>query len=40
LKLYLSEPTIKRHVRSIYQKLRVRNRAQAAAYATKSGLPI
>ena len=38
LKLYLSEPTIKSHLRSIYQKLRVRNRAQAAAYAVKNGL--
>lgn len=38
LKLYLSEPTIKSHLRSIYQKLRVRNRAQAAAYAVRHGL--
>lgn len=38
LKLYLSEPTIKSHLRSIYQKLRVRNRAQAAAYAVKNGI--
>jgi DNA-binding NarL/FixJ family response regulator len=38
LKLYLSEPTIKSHLRSIYQKLRVRNRAQAAAYAVRNGL--
>lgn len=40
LKLYLSEPTIKSHLRSIYQKLRVKNRAQAAVYAVKHGLEL
>jgi DNA-binding NarL/FixJ family response regulator len=39
-KLHLSEPTIKSHLRSIYQKLRVRNRAQAATYAVKNGLEV
>jgi DNA-binding NarL/FixJ family response regulator len=38
LKLFLSEATIKSHLRSIYRKLQVRNRAQAAAYAVKKGL--
>jgi NarL family two-component system response regulator LiaR len=37
-KLHLSEPTIKSHLRSIYQKLHVRNRAQAATFAVKNGL--
>ena len=40
LKLFLSEPTIKSHLRSIYRKLQVRNRAQAAAYAVKKGLSL
>ena len=38
LKLFLSEPTVKSHLRSVYQKLRIHNRAQAAAYAVKNGL--
>lgn len=38
LKLFLSEPTIKSHLRSIYQKLHIRNRAQAAVYAVKNSL--
>jgi len=38
LKLFLSEATIKSHLRSIYRKLQVRNRAQAAAYAVQKGL--
>jgi DNA-binding NarL/FixJ family response regulator len=38
LKLFLSEPTVKSHLRSVYQKLRIHNRAQAAAYAVKHGL--
>jgi len=38
LKMHLSEPTVKSHLRAVYQKLRVRNRAQAAAYAVKNGL--
>lgn len=33
--LFLSVSTIKSHVRSIFQKLRLRNRAQAAAYAAR-----
>lgn len=37
-KLFLSEPTVKSHLRSVYQKLRIHNRAQAAAYAVKHGL--
>src|SRR2546426_205175 len=37
-KLFLSEPTVKSHLRSVYQKLRIHNRAQAAAYAVKNGL--
>lgn len=39
-KLYLSESTIKSHLRSIYHKLHIRNRAQAAAYAVKNGLSV
>ncbi len=39
-KLHLSEPTIKSHLRSVYQKLHVRNRAQAATYAVKNGLGV
>ena len=38
LKLFLSEPTVKSHLRSVYQKLRIHNRAQAATYAAKNGL--
>lgn len=37
-KLFLSESTVKTHLRSIYHKLRVRNRAQAAAWAVEKGL--
>lgn len=37
-RLYLSESTVKTHLRSIYQKLGVRNRAQAAAWAVEKGL--
>ena len=36
--LVLSEPTVKSHLRSLYHKLHIHNRAQAAAYAVKSGL--
>ena len=36
--LLLSEATIKSHLRIIYAKLRVHNRAQAAAYAVQRGL--
>lgn len=38
LKLYLSESTVKTHLRSVYQRLNVRNRAQAAAFAVEHGL--
>lgn len=38
LKLYLSESTVKTHLRSIYQRLNVRNRAQAAAFAVEHSL--
>src|ERR1700736_5031390 len=38
LKLFLSEPTVKSHLRSVYQKLKIHNRAQAAVYAVKNGL--
>jgi len=37
-RLYLSEATVKTHLKAIYRKLRVRNRAQAAAVAAISGL--
>jgi DNA-binding NarL/FixJ family response regulator len=36
--LLCSEATVKSHLRSIYSKLRINNRAQAAAYAVKHGL--
>jgi len=38
LRLFLSEPTVKSHLRSLYQKLHVNNRAQAAASAVRKGL--
>jgi DNA-binding NarL/FixJ family response regulator len=37
-KLFLSEATVKSHLRSVYQKLHIHNRAQAAVYAAKNGL--
>ena len=37
-KLFLSEATIKTHLKAIYRKLGARNRAQAAAVAVVSGL--
>lgn len=36
--LYLSEHTVKFHMRNILGKLHTRNRAEAAAYAVRSGL--
>ena len=38
MKLVLSEATVKSHLRSLYQKLHIHNRAQAAVYAAKNGL--
>ena len=34
-RLFLSEATIKTHVRHLLDKLRLRNRAEAAAFATR-----
>jgi two-component system NarL family response regulator len=36
--LYISQNTVKNHVRSILEKLRVRSKADAAAVATRAGL--
>jgi DNA-binding NarL/FixJ family response regulator len=36
--LFVSQSTVKTHLRSIYRKLGVRNRAQAAAWAVEKGL--
>ncbi len=36
--LVVSEPTIKKHLHNILEKLHVNNRVQAAVYATRSGL--
>ena len=36
--LFLSESTVKTHLRTIYHKLKLRNRAQAAAYMVNKGL--
>jgi DNA-binding NarL/FixJ family response regulator len=36
--LYISENTVKYHVRNIMNKLQVRNRARLAAYATRRGI--
>ena len=38
VKMFLSESTIKTHLRSVYRKLKVQNRVQATAYAMKQGL--
>jgi DNA-binding NarL/FixJ family response regulator len=37
-KLIISEHTVKSHLRSILNKLDIRNRQQAAAYAEREGL--
>lgn len=37
-KLFISEHTVKSHIRSILSKLNIRNRQQAAAYAEREGL--
>jgi DNA-binding NarL/FixJ family response regulator len=36
--LFLSVHTVERHVANVYAKIRVRNRADAAAYAVRHGL--
>lgn len=37
-KLFMSESTVKTHLRTIYHRLNVRNRAQAAAFAVENDL--
>jgi DNA-binding NarL/FixJ family response regulator len=37
-RLYISENTVKNHLRNILQKLHFENRVQAAAYAIRRGL--
>ncbi len=37
-KLFLSEATVKTHLRTVYRRLKLRNRAQAAAFAVEKGL--
>lgn len=37
-KLFVSESTVKTHLRGIYRKLRLRNRAQAATFAIENNL--
>jgi DNA-binding NarL/FixJ family response regulator len=37
-RLYVSEKTVKNHIRSILDKLQLRNRIQAATYAVRQGL--
>jgi DNA-binding NarL/FixJ family response regulator len=34
-RLVISEPTVKTHVRHVLEKLRIRNRAEAAAFAAR-----
>lgn len=36
--LFVSESTVKTHLRDVYHKLKIRNRAQAAAFAIEKGL--
>jgi len=36
--LFISENTVKTHLKSIMEKLHLANRSQAAAYAVKKGL--
>lgn len=38
-KLFLSESTVKTHLRAIYHRLKLRNRAHAAAFAVENNLP-
>ncbi len=37
-KLFLSESTVKSHLRAIYHRLTLRNRAQAGTFAVQNGL--
>jgi DNA-binding NarL/FixJ family response regulator len=37
-KVFLSEATVKTHLRTVYRRLKVRNRAQAAVFAVEHGL--
>lgn len=37
-RLFLSEATVKTHLRTLYRRLKLRNRAQAAAFAVEKGL--
>ncbi len=37
-KLYVSQTTVKAHLRAVYRKLRVRNRVQAVAFVANRGL--
>lgn len=38
IRLYVSESTVKSHLRTIYRKIGVRSRSQAVAYAIRKGL--
>jgi len=37
-KLYITENTVKNHLRNILEKLHLENRVQAAAYAVREGI--